>query len=255
MYGATSTRPPLLAEGLVQDFGLGGVAREAVEQDARCGVRLGQPLEKHLDRHRVGHELAAVHVALGEHTKRRPVADGGPEQIAGGDVGEAQPLRQDLGLRPLAGARGAQQDDDAADARPSPDEALVAAHHQLRLELLHRLDDDADDDQDAGAAEADADAGVGRFLNIGRAAMTIRQNGDGGHEDRAGDGDPERHAAQVLLGRRAGPDARDEAAGLAQVVGRLIGLEDDERVEEREREGEQEVQAQVQRTARGSARR
>ena len=85
--------------------------------------------------------------------------------------------------------------------------------------------------------------------------MSHRQDRDGGHEDGAGHGDPEGHAAQVLLGRLAGSDARDEAAGFAQVVGRLVGLEDDERVEEGEREGQQEVQAQVERPVLGSARR
>jgi hypothetical protein len=105
----------LVAEGLVQNLGLGGVAREAVEQDARRGVRLGQALEKHLDRHRVGHEFAAVHVALGGDAERRLVAHGRPEQVAGGDVGQAQPLRQNLGLRALAGAGGAEQHDHLAD--------------------------------------------------------------------------------------------------------------------------------------------
>ena len=100
-----------VGEGLVEDLGLSGVAREAVEQDALRGVRLGQPLEEHVDRHRIGDEFAAVHVALGGEAQRRPVADGGPEQVAGGDVGQAEPLGQDLGLRPLAGAGGAEKDD------------------------------------------------------------------------------------------------------------------------------------------------
>ena len=42
----------------------------------------------------------------------------------------------------------------AADCQ-SPDEAFVVAHHQLGLDLLHRLDDDGHDDQQARAAEAE----------------------------------------------------------------------------------------------------
>src|SRR6266511_670066 len=37
----------------------------------------------------------------------------------------------------------------------SPNEALVVAHHQLRLDLLHGLDDDRHDDQQTGPAKRD----------------------------------------------------------------------------------------------------
>src|SRR5687767_849482 len=37
-------------------------------------------------------------------------------------------------------------------------EALVVAHHQLRLELLHRVQRDADDDEDRRAAEEEVGA-------------------------------------------------------------------------------------------------
>jgi hypothetical protein len=127
---------------------------------------------------------------------------------------------------------------------PSPDEALVAAHHQLGFELLHRLDDDADDDEDAGTAQTTPTPALDRFLNMGKRGDDHRQDRDGGHEDRAGDGDPERNAPEVLLSRQAGPDAWNEAAGLPQVVRGLIRFEDDERVEEGECEGQQEVQTQ-----------
>src|SRR6185503_20194229 len=36
------------------------------------------------------------------------------------------------------------------------DEPFVVAHHQLRLDLLHRLDDDGDHDEQAGAADGEA---------------------------------------------------------------------------------------------------
>src|SRR5689334_7636794 len=39
-------------------------------------------------------------------------------------------------------------------------EALVVAHHQLCLELFHRVEGDADDDQDRGAAEEEVGRGL-----------------------------------------------------------------------------------------------
>jgi hypothetical protein len=104
-----------LGEGLIQHFRLGDVAWEAVEQDAGRGIGPGKALEKHLDGHRVRHELAAVHVSLGDQSEWGFIADGGPEEVAGGDMGQAQPLGQDLRLGALSCARGAQQDDHTAD--------------------------------------------------------------------------------------------------------------------------------------------
>src|SRR5215203_4627881 len=66
---------------------------------------------------------------------------------------------------------------------PSSDEAFVVAHHQLGLDLLHRLDHDRDHDEQARAAqpecgevgEDDADEG--------------RRDGHDGQEQGAGEGD------------------------------------------------------------------
>ena len=85
----------------------------------RGGVRLGQPVEEHLDRDRVGHELAALHVAPGLEADRRAVVDGGPEQVAGRDVGEAESRREDRRLGALAGAGGAEQDQEGHRMKPS----------------------------------------------------------------------------------------------------------------------------------------
>src|SRR3990170_8436234 len=41
----------------------------------------------------------------------------------------------------------------------SSDEAFVVAHHELRFDLLHRLDDDRHDDQQPRTAEGDARQG------------------------------------------------------------------------------------------------
>ena len=71
-------------------------------------------------------------------------------------------------------------------------------------------------------------------------------HGDDAQEERAGDRDAEDDPGQVVLGRAPGPDAGDEAAVLAQLLGRLIGLEREGRVEVGEADGQQEVQADVQ---------
>ena len=146
----------------------------------RAASPLADALDDHADDHLVGDELAGVHVALGLAAQlgllRRPAraacrrsrcaaapkssrrrsacvplpAPGGPSRIrfssdkteAAYPLGAASPLR-----RLPAGARPR--------ARRLLQEALVAAHHQLRLELLHRFERDADHDQDRGAAEVE----------------------------------------------------------------------------------------------------
>src|SRR3954470_25022563 len=63
----------------------------------------------------------------------------------------------------------------------SADEPLVVAHHELRLDLLHGLDDHADDDEDAGAAEAES-----AELRQDR-RDDVRRDRDDAEEERAGD--------------------------------------------------------------------
>ncbi len=124
----------LVGERLIQDFRLDRVPREAVQEDAARRVRLGQPLEEHVDRDLVRHQLAAIHVPLGNHAEGRLVADCRPEQVARGDVGEAKPLGQDRRLSALARARRSEQDDDSADGRVRlPDgSAVVGCRHRMK---------------------------------------------------------------------------------------------------------------------------
>ena len=86
--------------------------REAVEDHAAVGVGPAEPVEQQADGDLVGHELARVHVAPGLDAERRPVADGGPEQVAGGHDRDPQPLGEERRLRPLPGAGRAEEDDD-----------------------------------------------------------------------------------------------------------------------------------------------
>src|SRR6266542_7119144 len=99
--------------------------------------------------------------------------------------------------------------------RPSPDEALVAPHEELRLQLLHRLHDHADDDEDARTAEP-------QRLHTGEVTDERRHDRDDAEEQRARDRDPRDDPAKELRGRTAGPDAWDETAVPLDVVGHVV---------------------------------
>ena len=120
-------------------------------------------------------------------------------------------------------------------------EALVGAHHHLRLHLAHRVERDADDDQHRGAAErADGRLREAELLDEDR-----RQHRDDREEQRAGQRQARQHAVEVLRGRRARADAGDVAAVLAQVVGLVDRVELDRGVEVREDDDQQRLDAEV----------
>ena len=127
-------------------------------------------------------------------------------------------------------------------------EALVVAHHQLAVDLLDGLEGDAhgDEDRDAEEAELLAAGGVTEGLADGEG----RDQGDGGDEERAGEGDPGEDLRQVALGLVAGADAGDEAALLADLVGLLVRVELDGRVEVGEEDDQDAVDGQVERRGR-----
>src|SRR6476620_11009581 len=121
----------------------------------------------------------------------------------------------------------------------SPDEPFVVTHHQLRLDLFHRLHDDRDDDEEARSAEAQR-AEIRKYQPDER-----RCDRDGGEEQGAGERDPAHDPGKVVLCRTTRADAGDEAAVLAELLGRLIGLERERGIEVREAHREQEVQPDV----------
>ena len=83
------------------------------------------------------------------------------------------------------------------------------------------------------------------------AEMIDGRDGHGAQEEGAGEADAEDHLGQVVARRRARSDARDEAAVLAQLVGRLVGLEGEGGVEVGEADGQQEVEDDVERAVAG----
>src|SRR3954453_17595931 len=105
-------------------------------------------------------------------------------------------------------------------------EALVVAHHQLGLELFHRVQRDADDDEQRGPAEEEVRA---RLVDEDR-----RQGGDRGEVERPREREPGEDAVEELGGRAPRSDAGDEAPVLLQVVGLVDRVERDRGVEVRE---------------------
>src|SRR4051812_12918580 len=95
---------------------------------------------------------------------------------------------------------------------PSGEEPLVVPHHQLAVDLLHRLEGDPDGDKDGRAPEGEA-------LDSVDGECDLRHQGDRREEDRPRQGDPVEDRAQVALRRWSGPDAWDVATLLADDVG------------------------------------
>ena len=127
-----------------------------------------------------------------------------------------------LRLRSLARSRWPQQDQVHHRPVVAPqlgllDQPLVLVREQVALHLRHRVHGHAHRDQQRGAAEIERHGGVGD--------QQLGQHADGREVDRADDGDARQHIVDVFGGLCAGPDARQEAAVLAQVVGRLLRVE------------------------------
>ena len=105
-----SQRAPLLGQRVLERVCLLLVARKAVQQEAVAGVIGGHPARDHLHDQLVGDEVAVLHVLARALAKHGALGDLGAEDVAGGDVRQAEVLAQPLGLRALAGARRAEQD-------------------------------------------------------------------------------------------------------------------------------------------------
>ena len=102
---------------------------------------------------------------------------------------------------------------------PLLEETVVVVHLQLALHLAHGVQRHADHNEDGRTAESLDELVVGEVEDDGG------HHGDQSDEDAAG----QRHAVQdvldVLHGGGTGAHAGDEAAVLAQVVARLLGIE------------------------------
>ncbi len=91
-------------------LGLRDGARKAVEQVAALAVVLLQPLLHQPDDDLVGHQLPGVHHLFCRQPEGRPRLDRGAQHVASRDLRDAELVADEGGLRALAGARRAQED-------------------------------------------------------------------------------------------------------------------------------------------------
>ena len=169
---------------LAADAGERGAERLGLRRPCAGSRRAGsrrrvlglEALEDHADDHVVGHELARVHVApwpsrRARCPRRRPARRMLPVAMYGRLKSSVMrsawvplpapggPTRMRLSSATGIGSYAVGRDGFGPGSLLQ--EALVVAHHQLRLELLHRVQRDADDDQQRRAAEEEVRAWSG----------------------------------------------------------------------------------------------
>ena len=94
----------------IEGLGLGQGAWKPVQEETPPAVLRAESFGDDADDHLVRDQKPAVEEVLGPHSERSPFPDGRAEDVTGGDVRNAVPRREELGLRALAGARGPQED-------------------------------------------------------------------------------------------------------------------------------------------------
>ena len=152
---ARSTRRPALGERRVERLGLGRVRGKPSRIAPRPASGWSSRSRNiRIDRCRPARARPAP-CSVGLAPSGVPARDRGPQQVAGGEDAAHRGARPGAAPGCPCRPRAPEQDDDASsadrartrsirlDGGPSPDEAFVVAHHQLGLDLLHRLDDDA----------------------------------------------------------------------------------------------------------------
>lgn len=114
---------------------------------------------------------------------------------------------------------------------------------QVRLNLRHRVHRHVDHDQQAGATEVERH----RVL----ANQQFRQRADQRQIQRANGRQPRQHIVEIAGGVLARPNTGNEAAMLAKIIGRLLGIENNRRVEEGKKQDRRHIERQIQRLAMG----
>jgi hypothetical protein len=97
---------------LVERLRLRHSAGKAVEKHAALRVGLGQAALDEAQHHVVGDEAAVLHDRPDLTAQARPGRDLVAQHVTRAHVGHAKPLGNDRSLRPLAAARGAEDDGD-----------------------------------------------------------------------------------------------------------------------------------------------
>ena len=101
----------LVLQDLAERTGLRRVAREPVEDEALLGVRVTEAVTHHADGDLVGDQVTRVHVALRLETELGLLLQVLPEEVAGRDVRDVQPLGHPLRLGSLARTRRTNQNE------------------------------------------------------------------------------------------------------------------------------------------------
>ena len=145
-----------------QPLGLGHRAGAPVEDEAPGpDVALAQPLGHHVHDQVVAQQLAPVHLVLGLLPDGRALLDRGAQHVPGRDMGHHVVVGEAHTLRPLACPLFA-EDNEPGSGYHLLEEALVVSHHELAVDLLHRLECHAHGDQESGAVEGIAGDVPGR---------------------------------------------------------------------------------------------
>jgi hypothetical protein len=95
----------------LQGLGLREGARKPVQDEAAPRVALRDPLAHERHDQVVRHELALLHHRLRLEAERGLLPHGVPKDVARGDGGNPQPLREELCLGSLAAARRPEEND------------------------------------------------------------------------------------------------------------------------------------------------
>src|ERR1051326_3685663 len=98
-----------LTQSTFERFRLGDGTREAVEQRPTAGIRLFEAVDDHVYHERIWHEVAAIHVRPGGAAEVRTLVPMLAQQVAAGDVRNAEDFGQEACLGALAGAGSAEQ--------------------------------------------------------------------------------------------------------------------------------------------------
>src|SRR5579863_692906 len=116
----------------------------------------------------------------------------------------------------------------------SLDESAIVAHRQARFDLRDRVEGHAHDDQQRGRAEIERG-------HRKAALQRSRQNREQSEIDGGRRGDSHQNLVEVVDGRLARANSRNEGTGLLQIVGHVARIEDDRAVKEREDDDQQKI--------------
>ena len=106
-------------EGAIERFCLPDGTREAVEHQAGGRVGLLDALEQHADGELVRDEVALRHELLRLEAELRALSSGVAEHVAGRNVQQRLPLREDACLCALTDARQSEEDETHQEMNPS----------------------------------------------------------------------------------------------------------------------------------------